>query len=30
MKDSIDFIELKNLFDPKDWDIAYVSAENFD
>ena len=30
MRDCIDFIELKNLFDPKDWDIAYVSADNFE
>ena len=30
MRDHIDFIELKNLFDPKDWDVAYVSADNFD
>ena len=30
MKDHIDFVELKNLFDPKEWDVAYVSADNFD
>ena len=30
MKDRIDFNEIKNLFDPKEWDIAYVSAENFE
>ena len=30
MKDYIDFVKLKNLFDPKEWDIAYVSADNFD
>ena len=30
MKDRIDFNEIKNLFDPKEWDIAYVSAQNFE
>ena len=30
MKDRIDFNEIKNLFDSKEWDIAYVSAENFE
>ena len=30
MVDSVDFVELKELFDPQEWDIAYVSAENFE
>ena len=29
MVDSVDFVELKELFDPQEWDIAYVSPENF-
>lgn len=29
-KDFIDFKQLKDLFNPKEWDIAYVSTDNFE
>ena len=29
MLDSIDFNEIKELFNPTEWDVAYVSADNF-